>query len=112
VISGFQRYFLSSEHYSLTVPSGGMFLFVFLPTLKGRYTSLEILEKIIEKGVAVIAGDDFYVPLVNERYPEVEVEEEMLRELVPSFRLSYAPVKEEILDIAMKKIAEALNPLF
>ncbi len=85
-----EKYFPDGIKY--TVPSGGMFTWV---TLKEGQSALELFDKAVEKKVAFIPGNPFYI---NEKY-------------VNTLRLNYTNASEEKIEEGIKRLAESILEL-
>jgi 2-aminoadipate transaminase len=73
-----------------TQPEGGMFLWVTLPE---GLSAMEIFKQAIEKKVAFVPGDPFYVNKKD----------------VPTMRLNFSSVDEDTIKIGIKRLGEVLK---
>lgn len=84
------------EHFpkevKVTQPEGGMFLWVTLPE---GISAMEIFEKAIEKRVAFVPGDPFYINKKD----------------VNTLRLNFSSVDEETIRIGIKRLGEVLDTI-
>lgn len=87
MISSIREYFPGDILY--TKPQGGMFIWVTLPD--GR-SSLELLDKVMEKKVAFVPGNPFYSDAKD----------------VPTFRLNYTNSDSETIREGIRRIASFL----
>lgn len=90
MITSIQKYFPSSVKY--TLPQGGMFLWVTLPS---PLTAVELANEAIKHDIAIAAGDPFYEDERN----------------VPSLRLNYTNCDLETIDLGIKKLGQIINHL-
>lgn len=90
MITSIQKYFPSSVKY--TLPQGGMFLWVTLPS---PLTAVELANEAIKHDIAIAAGDPFYEDERN----------------VPSLRLNYTNCDLETIDLGIKKLGQIINQL-
>ncbi len=80
------------EEVQYTQPEGGMFLWVTLP--KGL-SAMEVFQQAIEKKVAFVPGDPFYVNKKD----------------VPTMRLNFSSVDEDTIRIGIKRLGEVLKSM-
>jgi len=80
------------EDINYTKPEGGMFLWVTLPE---GMSALSLLEKAVEKKVAFVPGDPFYIDEKN----------------VNTLRLNYTNSNEQAIDTGIRLLAEAIRDL-
>ncbi|MCF0247816.1 MAG: aminotransferase class I/II-fold pyridoxal phosphate-dependent enzyme, partial [Synergistes sp.] len=78
------------KEVKFTEPEGGMFIWVTLPE---GISSLDLFKKAMDKNVAFVPGDPFYVDKSN----------------VNTFRLNYTNSTPEVIREGIKRLAEAIN---
>ena len=81
-----------SENITFSKPEGGMFLWATLPN---RISSMTLFERALEKKVAFVPGNPFYVN----------------NQEVSSFRLNFSSVDEETIEIGIGRLAEAIGTM-
>jgi len=85
-----------SEHFPeeirYTQPEGGMFLWITLPE---RLSAMEVFKEAINRKVAFVPGDPFYVNKKD----------------VNTLRLNYSSIDEEIIWIGIKRLGGALKAM-
>ena len=90
MVSAIEKYFPEETRY--TKPEGGMFLWITLPE---GLSAVEVFRKAIEKKVAFVPGDPFYVNRSN----------------VNTLRLNYSSVDEETIETGIKRLGEVLKAM-
>ncbi|MCE5329738.1 PLP-dependent aminotransferase family protein [bacterium] len=80
------------EEVQYTQPEGGMFLWVTLPE---GLSAMEVFQQAIEKKVAFVPGDPFYVNKKD----------------VPTMRLNFSSVDEDTIRIGIKRLGEVLKSM-
>ncbi|PNR99185.1 aspartate aminotransferase [Petrotoga mexicana DSM 14811] len=90
MIDSIKKYFPKDVEY--TNPQGGMFLWVTLPN---NISALELFDKAIEKKVAFVPGDPFYIDKKN----------------VNTLRLNYSCANEESIEEGIKRLASTIQEL-
>ena len=90
MVKAIEKYF--PKEVKTTKPEGGMFLWVTLPE---KYSSMDLFNIVIEKKVAFVPGDPFYVG----------------KEGVNTFRLNYTNSNEDRIEEGIKLLAEGINEL-
>ena len=88
MVKAIEEYF--PKDVKVTQPEGGMFLWVTLPE---GVPAMEIFEKAIEKKVAFVPGDPFYVNKKD----------------VNTLRLNFSSVDEETIRVGIKRLGEVLK---
>lgn len=88
MIDSIERYF--PDDVSYTRPDGGMFLWVRLPE---GFSALELFDIALEKNVAFVPGDPFYI---NKRHTN-------------AFRLNFSCVDGDLIELGIEKLAEAIK---
>ncbi|MCP1225006.1 PLP-dependent aminotransferase family protein [Sebaldella sp. S0638] len=90
MVNSIEKYF--PKEVEVTKPEGGMFIWVTLPE---NYSSMDLFNIAIEKKVAFVPGDPFYVGV----------------EGVNAFRLNYTNSTEEKIEEGIKILAESIKEL-
>lgn len=90
MVSAIEEYFPEETRY--TKPEGGMFLWITLPE---DLSAVEVFKKAIEKKVAFVPGDPFYVRKCN----------------VNTLRLNYSSVDEETIGVGIRRLGEVLKAM-
>ena len=90
MVNSIEKYF--PKEVEVTKPEGGMFIWVTLPE---NYSSMDLFNIAIEKKVAFVPGDPFYVGM----------------EGVNAFRLNYTNSTEEKIEEGIKILAESIKEL-
>ncbi|MBN2655058.1 MAG: PLP-dependent aminotransferase family protein [Nitrospirae bacterium] len=90
MVSAMHKYFPKGINY--TEPEGGMFLWIEMPE---GVSSLELFNRAIEKKVAFVPGDPFYVNKSG----------------VNTMRLNFSCVDSATIDIGIKRLAEVINEM-
>lgn len=90
MLSAIEEDFPDETRY--TKPEGGMFLWITLPE---GLSAVEVFKKAIEKKVAFVPGDPFYVNRRN----------------VNTLRLNYSSVDEETIRTGIKRLGEVLKAM-
>ncbi|MCE5312357.1 MAG: PLP-dependent aminotransferase family protein, partial [Nitrospiraceae bacterium] len=90
MVNAIHKYFPEGIHY--TEPEGGMFLWIELP--KGL-SSLELFNRAIEKKVAFVPGDPFYVNKSG----------------VNTLRLNFSCVDSATIEVGIKRLAEVIKEM-
>ena len=90
MLDSMDKYFPSNVSY--TRPDGGMFLWVTLPE---NISALELFPKALEKKVAFVPGDPFYINKKN----------------VNTMRLNYTNADCETIEEGIKRLGELLKGL-
>lgn len=118
--------FIPSSLYRLTIPQGGMFLFLYLPFLTGKMTSFELFELLAKKEELIcLSGDEFFVPSATvqllteeqEQQRQTESEEahqsqrEQLKQRLPTLRLTYAAATPAQIRVGIEKLGKCLSKL-
>lgn len=88
MLNAMDKYFPKNVKY--TRPDGGMFLWVTLPV---GVSALELFPKALEKKVAFVPGDPFYINKKN----------------VNTMRLNYTNADSETIEEGIKRLGELLN---
>ena len=88
MLAAMKEYF--PKEVKFTEPEGGMFIWVTLPE---GISSLDLFKKAMDKNVAFVPGDPFYVDKSN----------------VNTFRLNYTNSTPEVIREGIKRLAEAIN---
>ncbi len=88
MLNAMDKYFPKNVKY--TRPDGGMFLWVTLPE---GVSALELFPKALEKKVAFVPGDPFYINKKN----------------VNTMRLNYTNADSETIEEGIKRLGELLN---
>ena len=88
MVDAIERHFPAGTEF--TKPEGGMFLWVTLP---GGLTALELFDRAIQRGVAFVPGDPFYVNRSN----------------VPTMRLNYTNSDEADIERGIARLGEAIG---
>ena len=91
MISSMEKYFPSNVKY--TIPKGGMFTWVELEENK---SSLALFNKALEKNVAFVPGNPFYIDSAKE---------------VNTLRLNYTNADEKTIEEGIKRLAQALKEI-
>ncbi len=89
MIESMKRHFPENVEY--TIPEGGMFLWVTLP--KG-ISAMELFQKAVERDVAFVPGDPFYVNT---------------DETINALRLNFSCADEETIEKGIKKLGETIK---
>ncbi len=84
------RYFPKTVKY--TRPHGGMFLWVTLPE---GVSALSLFPKALEKKVAFVSGDPFYINMTNTN----------------TMRLNYTNADRRMIDEGISRLGELLNEI-
>ena len=90
MVGAMEKYFPKNVKY--TIPKGGMFSWV---TLEEGKSSVDLFNKAIEKNVAFVPGDPFYV---NEKN-------------VNTLRLNYTNADSQTIEEGIKRLSEALKEI-
>ncbi|PNR96095.1 PLP-dependent aminotransferase family protein [Petrotoga olearia] len=90
MIKSIKKYFPKNVEY--TDPQGGMFLWITLPN---NISALELFDKAIEKKVAFVPGDPFYINKNN----------------VNTLRLNYSCANEKNIEEGIKRLTSAIQEL-
>lgn len=90
MVNAMRKYFPKGIHY--TEPEGGMFLWIEMPE---GVSSLELFNRAIEKKVAFVPGDPFYVNKAG----------------VNTLRLNFSCVDSPTIDTGIKRLAEVINEM-
>jgi 2-aminoadipate transaminase len=90
MIKSIKKYFPKNVEY--TDPQGGMFLWITLPN---NISALKLFEKAIEKKVAFVPGDPFYIDKNN----------------VNTLRLNYSCANEKSIEEGIKRLTSAIHEL-
>jgi 2-aminoadipate transaminase len=90
MVAAIEEHFPEETKY--TKPEGGMFLWITLPE---SLPAVEVFGKAIEKKVAFVPGDPFYVNRCN----------------VNTLRLNYSSVDEETIQTGIKRLGEVLKAM-
>lgn len=90
MVEAMKKYFPSDIKF--TIPKGGMFSWV---TLKEGKSALELFNKAIEKNVAFVPGDPFYVNKTN----------------VNTLRLNYTNADSETIEEGIKRLASSIDEI-
>ncbi len=90
MVSAITDYF--PQEIQFTKPEGGMFLWITLPE---RLSAMEVFNKAINRKVAFVPGDPFYVNKTG----------------VNTLRLNYSSVDEDTITVGIKRLGEVLKDM-
>ena len=90
MLKSIEKYF--PKEVRCTAPAGGMFLWANLPS---KIAAMDLFELAIEKKVAFVPGDPFYISKEN----------------ASALRLNFSCVAEEKIELGMKKLGEAIKEI-
>jgi 2-aminoadipate transaminase len=90
MVSAIKKYFPQETQY--TEPEGGMFLWITLPE---RLSAMEVFDKAVQKKVAFVPGDPFYVN----------------KKGVNTLRLNYSSVDPETICLGIKRLGTVLKEI-
>lgn len=116
-----------------TIPTGGMFVFLYFPTLK--MSSQKLFEELVTYDLICLSGDEFYVPPASavslqekidrhrQNHPHdhseksQKKEEELKHQIAeltkraPTLRLTFAAAKPEQIRLGIEKLGKCLRDI-
>ncbi len=97
MVAAIERYFPEGVNY--TTPEGGMFIWVQLPEM---CSSLSLFEKSIQKNVAFVPGDPFFIHSPNSNYFRLSYCNSTTEDIERGIRILGTVIREQLQETAMQ----------